>query len=223
MVGGSFGRGRRDPDQPLPAAESRHGRRQLRPRDRRRAQPATLPPGRHGVRENRKEEQSGPFYWHNFVLTWDDGDMEEQPFNAAQRARDLNDAGAASSCITKRTTNRCSAGPASECAKKEHWQGLIRVPHRPRTVVFRGGISWSGRIAPGLEPGASCTQNRRATRLRHAPRRSGAHATFARCRRAPRLTGVCRVRQRTGFAGMPQGGFANGEQRPSAWVTMPAK
>ena len=32
-------------------------------------------------------------YWHNFVLTWDDGDMEEQPFNAAQRARDLNDAG----------------------------------------------------------------------------------------------------------------------------------
>ncbi len=31
-------------------------------------------------------------YWHNFVLTWDDGDMEEQPFNAAQRARDLRDA-----------------------------------------------------------------------------------------------------------------------------------
>ena len=32
-------------------------------------------------------------YWHNFVLTWEDGDMEEEPFNAAQRARDLGDAG----------------------------------------------------------------------------------------------------------------------------------
>ena len=31
-------------------------------------------------------------YWHNFVLTWEDGDMEERPFDAAQRARDLGDA-----------------------------------------------------------------------------------------------------------------------------------
>lgn len=31
-------------------------------------------------------------YWHTFVLTWDDGDMEEQPFSEATRARDLGQA-----------------------------------------------------------------------------------------------------------------------------------
>lgn len=31
-------------------------------------------------------------YWHNFVLTWDDGDQEEQPFNEATRATELHNA-----------------------------------------------------------------------------------------------------------------------------------
>ena len=31
-------------------------------------------------------------YWHNFVLTWEDGDQEEQPFHEAVRSRDLDHA-----------------------------------------------------------------------------------------------------------------------------------
>lgn len=31
-------------------------------------------------------------YWHNFVITWDNGLQEERPFNAADRARDLRQA-----------------------------------------------------------------------------------------------------------------------------------
>jgi hypothetical protein len=73
-------------------------------------------------------------------------------------------------------------GPFTEHkrAALERWAKQL-FPFVPSLRPFDGIAEVGGSViywkmvgAPGFEPGTSCAQGKRATRLRHAPRRAGA-------------------------------------------------